>query len=139
MDNVENPVESDLYLPKGEIPFTNFGHGGRGFMDIRVFLQDVYWVNIEGIAFRLDELSTDYLNNILVILFENAETHFATMAKWYALELMSIMSGVIYTPWEYAEKTKETATEMLLSTPHEWLNSSLLVVKILALLDEKEK
>jgi len=139
MDNAENPVEADKYLLQGETPFTDFGHGGHGAMDIRVFLQDVYWVNVEGKAFRLDEMSTDYLNSVLAVLFEYAEIHFAAIAKWYALELMSIMSGVIYPPWEYMEKTKEAAAEILLSNPHKWLSRSLLVIKILELLDEKEK
>lgn len=138
MKNIENPVEADKYLPAGEVPFTDFGQGGYGTLDIRVFMQDTYWVNISGKPFLLLEMEEDYLNKVLIMLFENAEGYYASIARWYALELLSIVNGIIEPPWDYLEKTKDSSAAILLSTPHEWLNNTLLVSKIVNILNSKD-
>lgn len=137
MENLENPVEADKYLSEGEIPFTDFGQGDYGTLDIRVFMQDIYWVNIAGKPFLLSDMEEDYLNNVLSLLFDNAQSYYSTIARWYMLELLSIVNGVIEPPWEYLEKTKDVSAALLLTTPHGWLSDTPLVLKIIDLLDSK--
>jgi len=135
--NIINPVEADKYLKPNEPRFIDFGHGGKGNLDLRVFLQDVYWVDTKGEPFLLEDMTEEYLTNVLNILFANAEYHYRDMAIWYAIELRSIGEGYINPDWEYVEKVKNIAASLILETPHEWLRETDLVKKILALLELK--
>jgi hypothetical protein len=137
MDNLENPVEADKYLSVGETPFTDFGKNEYGVLDIRVFMQNVYWVNISGKPFFVSDMEDDYLNNVLVLLFENAESYYSSMARWYMIELLSIAHGNIEAPWAYLEKVRDDSAALLLSTPHEWLNNTLFVSRVVTILDSR--
>ena len=138
MEYANSPVEADKYLNPGEKPFTAFGHHGAGRLDIRVFLQDEYWVNILGKPFHIKDMSYDYLNAVLTMLFENANTYYTSIARWYTVELISITSGITNPPWDYIQRVMEETSSLILLTPIEWLNESILVKKIVTLLDQKD-
>lgn len=56
-----------------EGPFSAFGQFGPGQLDTRVFAQGTWWVNRDGVAFRIDsEMSERYVRAVLAFLFEHA-------------------------------------------------------------------
>jgi hypothetical protein len=68
-----SPVPGDDDLWAVEKPFTCFGQWGRGWMDLRVFDQDVWWVDVEGRPHRLSEMTVEYRRNVLRFLLDSAE------------------------------------------------------------------
>ena len=55
-----------------EKPFTDFGQFGAGKLDLRVFTQDVYWVDVYGEGHIIDDMSEDYRRNVIIYLLDNA-------------------------------------------------------------------
>ena len=72
-DDTTDPLE----VPK----FTDFGWGGEGELDLRVFEQDTYWVDRTGTPHLLDEMDQDYLSNVLGFLFNNARAYHRAYAE----------------------------------------------------------
>ena len=68
-----SPVPGDDDLWDIEKPFTYFGQWDRGWMDLRVFDQDVWWVDVEGRPHRLSEMTVEYRRNVLRFLLDSAE------------------------------------------------------------------
>jgi len=67
-----SPVPSDAVLDEGELPFTAFGQWGEGRMDQRVFDQDVWWVDREGVPHALEAMSPEYVGNVAAMLSSTA-------------------------------------------------------------------
>lgn len=67
-----SPVPADEFLMVGEQPFTAFGQFGPGRMDKRVFEQDQWWVNVNGEAFLLEDMSVEYRENVVRFLLDGA-------------------------------------------------------------------
>lgn len=127
----ESPVPSDKHLAEGELPFTAFGQFGEGSLDLRVFEQDVYWVDVQGQAHLLTEMEEDYLFNVLAFLFNQAEYYYVGMLNKVTVELF------------FMDKEPEASNHVLGSirslvgvSATEWLNSTVLVKKINELLDK---
>ena len=55
-----------------EKPFTDFGQFGVGQLDLRVFIQNTYWVDVYGKGHIIDEMSEDYRRNVIIHLLDNA-------------------------------------------------------------------
>lgn len=56
-----------------EGPFSAFGQFGPGQLDTRVFAQGTWWVNRNGVAFRIDsEMSGQYVGAVLAFPSEHA-------------------------------------------------------------------
>lgn len=55
-----------------EKPFTDFGQFGVGQLDLRVFTQNTYWVDVYGEGHIIDEMSEDYRRNVIIHLLDNA-------------------------------------------------------------------
>lgn len=55
-----------------EVPFTVFGQFGEGKLDLRVFTQDTYWVDVHGKAHFINEMSEGYRRNVIIHLLTNA-------------------------------------------------------------------
>lgn len=51
--------------PIEDRPFTAFGQYGPGRLDVRVLNQGTWWVNRDGVAFRIDsEMSDEYVATV---------------------------------------------------------------------------
>lgn len=55
-----------------EKPFTDFGQFGEGKLDLRVFNQEEYWVDVHGGAHVIEEMDVDYRRNVIIHLLVNA-------------------------------------------------------------------
>lgn len=78
-----SPVPADAFLDASEVPFTRFGWRGYGALDIRVFEQDEFWVNIHGEAVRLEEMDSEYVANVIALLEESAPRHYrSAVHRW---------------------------------------------------------
>lgn len=55
-----------------EKPFTNFGQFGEGKLDLRVFNQEEYWVDVHGTPHVIEEMNTNYRRNVIIHLLTNA-------------------------------------------------------------------
>ncbi len=128
-----SPVPSDSDLPEGILPFTAFGQFGPGKLDKRVFEQDVYWVDVLGQPHFLEEMSSEYLGNVLAMLF-------GRMEEFYFSALMRYVAGIIED--DALGKTNVDILARMLGTasiaeltPSEWLASTPLVRKINKLLE----
>jgi hypothetical protein len=129
----ESPVPGGANLPEGELPFTAFGQFGEGSMDIRVFEQDKYWVNVEGQPFLLDEMDRDYLLNVMEFLFVEAEYYYVATVRKVALEMLEAgMQGNLNADLP----ALQTAHSMSAQEPVQWLNSTRLLQKLHKLLDD---
>lgn len=65
-----SPVLSDVRLWPMELPFTAFGQFDEGALDLRVFDQDIYWVDRLGVSHPLKEMSQEYIANVIAFLVE---------------------------------------------------------------------
>jgi len=67
-----------------ELPVTAFGQFGEGALDLRVFDQDIYWVDRLGVSHPLKEMSQEYIANVIAFLVECREQYFAdTQRRWF--------------------------------------------------------
>jgi len=126
-----SPVPSDEHLACGELPFTAFGQFGEGKMDNRVFDQDIYWVNIAGKAFLIEEMSSDYRRNVIDFLRENCEYFHARAALRTGIEaLILAFEGRVHGDI-LARDLGSPAIEDL--DPLDWLESTPLMRKLKSL------
>lgn len=61
----------DLDPDEDDAPFEAFGQYGVGRMDLRVFDQDRYWVDVVGRPFRLEMMSEEYRKNVIDFLLRH--------------------------------------------------------------------
>ena len=71
-----SPVPSDARLWPLELPFTAFGHLGEDMLDLRVFDQEVYWVDRIGTPHLVLQMSRDYIENVITFLVDLREQYF---------------------------------------------------------------
>jgi hypothetical protein len=129
-----SPVPSDAHLEASELPFTAFGQFGANSLDIRVFEQDVYWVNTHGEPFRLDEMSHEYRLNVINFLFNDAEHMYVSMLKKYAIEIIGEVQKSETGTLPLDHPLMVAATSLNEKNPVEWLNSTPLVKRLSELL-----
>ena len=79
-----SPVPADQRLWPGELPFTAFGQFGADMLDLRVFDQEVYWVDRSGCPHLLMKMSAEYVGNVIVFLEECCESFFVA-SIWRAV------------------------------------------------------
>lgn len=80
----QSPVPSDRDLLPGELPFTAWGQHPTGWLDLRVFDQGVWWVDVHQHPHRIDEMSSDYRTNVISYLEERDE-YFYHATRWRLL------------------------------------------------------
>lgn len=79
-----SPVPSDRRLWPTELPFTAFGQFGVDQFDLRVFDQDIYWVDRTGAPHLLAEMDNEYVANVITFLTELQDTYFqSTQRRWF--------------------------------------------------------
>ncbi|WP_160010049.1 hypothetical protein [Nocardioides sp. AX2bis] len=83
-----SPVPSDERLWPGELPFTAFGQLGVDRLDLRVFDQDQWWVDRTGTPHLLQDMSVEYLGNVIEFLLEHRDGFYAdTIRRWFVQSL----------------------------------------------------
>lgn len=119
-----SPVPSDARLWPGELPFTAFGQWGKDKLDLRVFDQDTWWVDVHGTAHRIDEMSYAYQCNVVMFLREHAEQwHQATMLRAALQAAGDTLAGL--DPLE--DLNPGTIAQM---SPLQWLEQTPLMRKL---------
>jgi hypothetical protein len=121
----ESPVPCDKYTTD-DLPFTAFGQYGEGQMDLRVFDQDIYWVNIHGEPFYLNKISPEYVSNLINFLMQHAEGNYLGYMEY-------AFSYAISTPHKGSLKTLFHKDENTIKTATEWLASTVLMQKLIEL------
>lgn len=136
-----SPVEADQHLWEDEAPFTEFGQFGEGQLDNRVFLQDVWWVDIHGKPHLLNEMSTEYLRNVLSHIFNNQEHFYDHMILRQGIEALGAMmpelTGLDPEKQKAYVDYLKTQQDALEHEPAEWAASTPLVQRINAILDSR--
>lgn len=126
-----SPVPSDAHLWPGEQPFTAFGQFGEGSMDNRVFDQDMYWVNIKGEPFLLQDMSEGYRGNVIAFLHVHVAYYHAHAAMREAVDsALSVAAGLPSGTLLARDLGIPIIAEM---DPVEWLESTPLMRKLRAL------
>lgn len=126
-----SPVPSDSDLRDGDLPFTAFGQFGPGQLDIRVFDQDTYWVDVWGDPHRLDEMTDEYRRNVLAHCARNADHFHAAYAVKEAIEAvddaLNARTGAVAMTLDLG---MPLVSEL---DPHAWLDSTPLIRRLRAL------
>lgn len=81
-----SPVPSDRDLLPGELPFTAWGQYHVGSLDLRVFDQGTWWVDADQRPHRLAEMSSEYLDNVIAYLHDDAEYFYVATRRRHILE-----------------------------------------------------
>src|SRR5689334_17031807 len=76
-----SPVPGDDRLWPFELPFTAFGQFGENRLDLRVFDQDVYWVDRTGTQHLLREMPLAYVSNVIEFLMDLREEYFTASQR----------------------------------------------------------
>lgn len=77
-----SPVPGDRDLWPGELPFTHWGQHEHGTLDLRVFDQDVWWVDISQKPHRITDMSDDYIRNVIGFLLNHCGYYYlATLRR----------------------------------------------------------
>ncbi len=84
-----SPVPSDRDLLDGELPFTAWGQWEHGSLDLRVFEQDIYWVDIAQVPHRITEMSSEYRRNVIAFLRLNVDYFYTVTLIWTAVTILS--------------------------------------------------
>lgn len=123
MEYEPSPVPSDDTLWPGELPFTAWGQHEYGSLDLRVFEQAIWWVDISQVPHRLTDMSENYLRNVIAHLRRHADGfHQATIYRdvlqiWGDLLLGRFPSDVIAIALGATPLTDLTPSEWLEGTP----------------------
>jgi hypothetical protein len=123
-----SPVPADRDLWPGETPFTDWGQFGVDHLDLRVFDQDVWWVDRLGRPHRLVEMSEEYVANVILHLEENARYfYFGTMRRSFIQ-----MLGDAYYGRVNGDVVAEALGAPTLSdvSPEQWLESTPLMRRL---------
>lgn len=123
-----SPVPSDRDLWPNETPFTDFGQFGIDHLDLRVFDQDVWWVDRLGQPHLITEMSSEYVINVIAHLEENGRYfYFGTMRRAFIQ-----MLGDAYYGKANGEVIAEALGAPSLSdvTPIDWLEATPLMRRL---------
>ena len=120
-----SPVPADRDLWPGELPFTAWGQHGSGVLDLRVFDQDIWWVDIKEVPHRLVEMSDEYLSNVIGFLLAYAEHfHADTVMRW---RLQECGDNLLGRPSGEALARAAGVPDLAELAPEVWLESTPLM------------
>lgn len=128
-----SPVPSDTDLYPDDLPFTAFGQFGEDQLDLRVFEQNIYWVNRFGEPFLLVEMTQEYLQNVLVYLYRSVGSLYLGVLNKTMIEIVfdsinGLPNGDLIS--------HEMGTGITKQNPVEWLASTALMRKINSLIED---
>lgn len=120
-----SPVPADRDLLEGDLPFTAWDQYPPGVIDLRVFDQGVWWVDVNRQPHLLTEMSLMYLINVIAHLEERAALfHLATQSRLLVESVTDVLSGRVPTEW-CAQAAGATPLSMVTATV--WLESTPLM------------
>jgi hypothetical protein len=120
-----SPVPADRDLWPGELPFTAWGQREHGRLDLRVFDQDVWWVDIAQRPHRLAEMSGDYIANVIAFLEQDCDYFYAETTRRLALQMAGdLLLGRVPDEVVARELDAPAHTDL---TPQEWLEATPLM------------
>lgn len=120
-----SPVPADRDLWPGELPFTAWGQHEYGRLDLRVFDQEVWWVDIEQRPHRLTEMSAAYIANVIAFLEQHRDYYYAETTRRLVIQLAGdLMLGRVPDEVVAGELGAPKHTDL---TPEEWLEATPLM------------
>lgn len=125
-------MDSDISSPREQaLPFTVFGQFGEGKLDLRVFEQDTYWVDVHGRGHRIDEMPEDYRRNVIIHLLDNARFFYSGMKRSILIGFLAFaLEGITDFIGEEAQMLKEVNGELVAKDSLEWLEGTPLMHKL---------
>lgn len=125
-----------------DYPFTDFSKAKAGKIDLRVFYQTEWWLDINAVPHRLDEMTEEYLQNVLTHLFTNMDGFYFGVAQRDISALIVLALQLPATDEAGIERERilreDIAKGVTAQTPGQWLSSVPLVKRINEILDSKE-
>jgi hypothetical protein len=119
-----------------EKPFAAFGQFGPGHLDLRVFDQARWWVDITGSPHRIATMSNAYLINVVEHCERHADYYHAAHLRHSTLSLLEVvLSG---SPSDALAIALETF-EQSLTEPIDWIRSTPLLSSLSAELRTRER
>ena len=122
------PVPSDQDLPDGVKPFTAFGQYGYGHLDLRVFDQDTWWVDIHGRPHLLTEMSEEYRHNVIRHLEANRDYLHSRVALAEAIDLVEYTFTGAHNPTSASAVAGAPTTHEV--DPEAWLEATPLMRRL---------
>jgi hypothetical protein len=131
-----SPVPSDDDLGDDELPFTAFGQFGPGKLDLRVFDQDVYWVDVYGQGHLLTQMSADYRRNVIEFCLQHA-------ASYHAAYVVRELVGSVVEAFEGRPSAAVLSSQLGVPTAADldadtWIKTTPLLRRLRALTPETE-
>lgn len=125
-----SPVPGDADLWPGETPFTDFGQYGLDMLDLRVFEQDVYWVDRFGRPHLISDMSDAYIADVVAHLEAHVVTfYYDSMRRSLIQMLGDTMLGRL-NPDAVASAAGAPGLDEL--TPTQWLEGTPLMRRLRA-------
>lgn len=120
-----SPVPADRDLWPFELPFTAWGQYEHGCLDLRVFDQDVWWVDIAQRPHRLADMSEEYIANVIAFLEQNRDYFYAQTTRYRAVQMAGdLLLGRVPDEVVAGELGAPAHTEL---SPETWLNGTSLM------------
>ncbi len=95
--------------PDDTPPFEQWDQLGYGQIDLRVFVQDRWWVDVRRVPHEIAEMSIEYLTNVAAMLVRLADQHHSQF--------------VLSRDWE-------EAAQVVLMEPLEWMEATVLMQSV---------
>jgi hypothetical protein len=121
-----NDDDDDEAVPVG--PFTDFGQWGKGRIDLRVFLQDEFWVDSQGAGHTLTSMSDEHRGAVVRVLLINAEQ---LHIKILYLLVKEIRKVTLARDAEAFGVLLETAVPLMhLTDPYQFMETTVLMKRL---------
>jgi hypothetical protein len=131
-----SPVPADEHLLDGDLPFTAFGQFGPGRLDLRVFDQDAYWVDMWGEPHLLDDMTDEYRRNVIA----HCETNAVSFHAGYAIkEAIEAVDATLNGTANAALLQLDLGTPIVADLdPTTWLNATPLIRRLRTLTESPQ-
>jgi hypothetical protein len=130
-DSAPSATREDA-LPSGIRPFTDYGQFGPGMLDTRVLWQDAVWVDWHGMPHRLEEMSQEYLGNVIDFLYEVAPA----WRQQALLHALTALAELATEPEDHADALCEAGDDLARLHelhPTSWIDLTPLMQRLQAL------
>ena len=121
-----SPVPDDDNLWPGELPFTHWGQHPPGTLDLRVFWQTVWWVDIHQQPHRISsEMSDLYVANVIGFLHRHRDYYYlATVHRAVVTLIGDALLGRPPNLDRFVQQTGATRPDL---TAADWLEATPLM------------
>jgi hypothetical protein len=131
-----SPCPDDTDLWEGvEQPFTACGQFGIDMLDMRVFSQEVWWVDRLGRPHRLDDMSQEYRRNVLTFLLHSARQRWLDEVR---NESLTALTDAARGKASYAVIAHDAGAPRVADLdPLSWLESTTLIRRLRKLINSQ--